>query len=79
MISRCLLCGAEPVAVMVHAIPGTDATYDAVMRLRETPVPDGHTPTLRYGLCQFHARDMRRSGQQVEARILAAAAEVSIQ
>jgi len=75
----CILCGRNPIVAIGCVIPVDDVTYAALMKLRELPVSDDQTPTLRYGLCAEHARHFERSATQAHAKILAAAAQVRLQ
>lgn len=77
-LDGCILCHRRPIVSVGLFIPVNDAAYNAVMRLRDQPIRDGHTPTLGYGLCRKHARHLERSAQQVEARIFAAAEQAVV-
>jgi len=77
-LSGCILCGRTPIVSVGYFIPVNGATYAAVVRLRDHPLRDGCTPTLGYGLCRKHARNVERSAAQVEARILAAAEQAVV-
>ena len=75
---HCFLCPQEVVTVLM-TYPKNQLSYVAFMRLRESPIGEDEIPSLRYGLCGDHSVDLTKSCREVEARILAAAAEVSVQ
>jgi hypothetical protein len=83
-IEGCLLCGA-PVACVMSFQGYNDITRQAVLTLRQRPTREYSTPALLYGLCEGHAEeafstpeDLARIAQQVDDRILAAAAQVRV-
>lgn len=78
-LAGCIVCGRNPIVATGYFVPVGDECFTAVMRLRERPIVEGHTPTICYGLCRKHARNVERALGQVEARILAAASEVTVQ
>ena len=75
----CLLCGDEVDQVVVM-FPTSDDLKRAVMTLRSHPVPatTSHTGFV-CGICAKHARDMARTFEALEQKVLEMAGEVKWQ
>lgn len=78
-LQGCILCGRNPIVLTGLVMPVNAASLAMILTLRTTPVPNGESPTLGYGLCEEHARDSQRSAGLAHAKLLEAAACVVTQ
>lgn len=76
VITKCYLCGAPPIAVGVF-VPHDEETRAAALTLRLTPLAEGKTPALCYGLCAERADQIGEDlADRVERKMVEEAAEV---